>query len=119
MDKLAAATSVGRNAPTPPAIGPADDLPPEYWRSILDDVSADSKPAAYPIQKQRLCDVNRHLLRVGCRRCGRTVEIQTADAVRVAGPQAVWKEIGQRLLDDTCQIRTGSHEDDGCWPLFE
>ena len=55
--------------------------------------------------------------------CGRpsvrTVEIQKADAVRLAGAQAVWKDVGQRLLDDTCQQRTGRHEEDGCWPSFE
>jgi hypothetical protein len=42
-----------------------------------------------------------------------------ADAVRLAGPQAVWKDVGQRLLDDTCQQRTGRHEEDDCWPAFE
>jgi hypothetical protein len=50
---------------------------------------------------------------------GRTVEIQKADAIRLAGAQAVWKDLGQRLLDDTCQVRTGRHEEDGCWPSFE
>jgi hypothetical protein len=29
------------------------------------------------------------------------------------------KAVGQRLLDDTCQQRTGRHEEDGCWPSFE
>jgi hypothetical protein len=57
--------------------------------------------------------------RVACRRCGRTLEIQKADAVRLAGPQAVWKDVGQRLLDNTCTQRTGRHEEDGCWPAFE
>jgi hypothetical protein len=52
-------------------------------------------------------------------RCGRTVEIQKADAVRLYGPLAVWKDVGQRLLDNTCQQRTGRHEEDGCWPVFE
>ena len=59
------------------------------------------------------------MLRVSCRRCARIVEIQKADAVRLAGAQAVWKDVGQRLLDDTCQQRTGRHEEDGCWPSFE
>jgi hypothetical protein len=71
------------------------------------------------IRTQRLADIQRDVLRVGCRRCGRTVEIQKADAVRLAGSQAVWKDVGQRLLDDTCQVRTGRHEEDGCWPSFE
>jgi hypothetical protein len=58
-------------------------------------------------------------MRVSCRRCERTVEIQTADAVRLYGGGAVWKDVAQRLLDDTCQQRTGRHEEDGCWPSFE
>jgi hypothetical protein len=37
----------------------------------------------------------------------RIVEIQRADAVRLYGPHAVWKDVGQRLLDDGCQHRTG------------
>jgi hypothetical protein len=32
------------------------------------------------------------------------------------GPHAIWKNVGQRLLDDACQHRTGRHEEDGCWP---
>jgi hypothetical protein len=61
----------------------------------------------------------RPVLRVACRRCERIVEIQKADAVRLYGAKAVWKDVGQRLLDNTCRQRTGSHEDDGCWPSFE
>ena len=60
-----------------------------------------------------------HVLRISCRRCERTVEIQTADAVRLYGGNAVWKDVAQRLLDNTCQKRTGRHEEDGCWPAFE
>jgi hypothetical protein len=91
-------------------------VPPEYWQAVLDDASADTRPAANPIQ--RLCDINRPLLRVACRRCERTVEIQKADAVRPYGLQAVWKDCARRLLDGTCQVRTGRPEEDGCWPLF-
>ena len=32
---------------------------------------------------------------------------------------AVWKDVAQRLLDNTCRQRTGRHEEDGCWPAFE
>jgi len=46
-------------------------------------------------------------------------EIQKADAVRLYGQQAIWKEVGQRLLNNTCQSRTGRYEEDGCWPSFE
>jgi hypothetical protein len=56
---------------------------------------------------------------VSCRRCDRIVEIQTADAKRLYGEHAVWKDAGRRLLDDSCQQRTGSHEDDGCWPSYD
>jgi hypothetical protein len=59
------------------------------------------------------------MLRVSCRRSERTVEIQTVDAVRLCGGKAVWKDVAQRLLDDTCQQRTGRHEEDGCWPAIE
>ncbi|SHH25435.1 hypothetical protein SAMN05444169_6557 [Bradyrhizobium erythrophlei] len=61
----------------------------------------------------------RDVLRVSCRRCERTVEIQTVDAVRLYGSNAIWKDVAQRLLDDTCQQRTGRHEEDGCWPTLE
>ena len=47
------------------------------------------------------------------------MEIQTADAVRLYGGNAVWKDVAQRLLDNTCQQRTGRHEEDGCWPSLE
>jgi len=47
------------------------------------------------------------------------VEIQTVDAVRLYGANAIWKDVGQRLLDDTCQQRTGRLEEDGCWPAFD
>jgi hypothetical protein len=109
---IAAATR-GNVPPTWPAVCPGD----EYWRAVLDEVEADRGAPGPSIRTQRLADIQRHLLRVACRRCGRTVEIQKADAVRLAG--AVWKDVGQRLLDDTCQQRTGRHEEDGCWPSFE
>jgi hypothetical protein len=54
------------------------------------------------IQSRRLSEIDRHVLRVSCGRCGRIVEFQKADASRLYGPDAVWKEVGQRLLDVTC-----------------
>jgi hypothetical protein len=100
---------------------PGDAMPPEYWESVLNDPRADARPdrSGASIRTQRLSEISKHILRVGCRRCGRTVEIQKADGVRLYGPLAVWKAVGQRLLDDTCQHRTGRHEEDGCWPVFE
>ena len=71
------------------------------------------------MRPRRLSEIQRHVLRVSCRRCERTVEIQAVDAVRLYGGDAVWKDVAQRLLDNTCQQRTGRHEEDGCWPAFE
>jgi hypothetical protein len=90
-------------------------LPQEYWDSVLQDPRAAGRPWL-PIQQMRLSEIARELLRVECRRCGRTVEIQRLDALKLFGPHAVWKDVGQRLLDDGCQIRTGRLEEDGCWP---
>ena len=118
MEKLANAAAVGKNVAPVHTPAPGDEMPPEYWQAVLDDPDA-SRRTGPSMHTQRLSDIQRHLLRVACRRCGRTVEIQKADAVRLAGPQAVWKDVGQRLLDDTCQQRTGRHEEDGCWPSFE
>jgi hypothetical protein len=64
--------------------------------------------ALVPIQQRRLSEIPRHVLRVECLRCFRIVEIQKADAVRLFGPHAVYKDVGQALLDDGCQHRTGS-----------
>lgn len=120
MEKMTAA--VVRKAPREPGLAPDDDLPPEYWRALLDDPRADGRRPDHAhagIRTRRLADIAQHLLRVGCSRCGRAVEIQKADAVRLYGPEAVWRDVGQRLLDNTCTNRTGSHEDDGCWPSFD
>lgn len=115
------AREVGRKAPATPGPAPSDDLPPEYWQALLDGPFADrTNPIARASGRAlRLDEIPPHLLRVGCRRCGRTVEIQKADAIRLYGPDAVWKDVGQRLLDNTCTIRTGRHEEDGCWPSYD
>jgi hypothetical protein len=117
MDRMAAV--VGGNAPTPPAVGPADEMPPEYWAAVRDDALADAGPPGPSIRTLRLSEISRHLLRLSCRRCGRIVEIQKADAACLYGADAVWKEVGQRLLDNTCQQRTGRYEEDGCWPSYD
>jgi hypothetical protein len=96
-------------------------MPAEHWESVLSDPYAGASPVppGPSIRALRLSKIPQHILRVRCSRCGRTVEIQKADAVRLAGPLAIWKDVGQRLLDNTCQNRTGRHEEDGCWPSFE
>ncbi|OSI33037.1 hypothetical protein BST65_03340 [Bradyrhizobium canariense] len=94
---------------------PNGDLPPEYWDAVLRDPRAAGKPWL-PLQQMRLSEIPRELLRVECARCSRCVEIQRLDAVKLYGPHAVWKDVGQRLLVTGCQVRTGRHEEDGCWP---
>ena len=114
MEKLAAAAAPGA---IPSAAAPDAPLPAEYWESVLKDPRADESGAQK--RQRRLSEIQRHVLRISCRRCERTVEIQTADAIRLYGDNAVWKDVAQRLLDNTCQQRTGRHEEDGCWPSLE
>ncbi|WP_354129310.1 hypothetical protein [Bradyrhizobium sp. i1.15.2] len=114
MEKLAAEAA---RRPASPAAAPDAPLPAEYWESVLKEPRADATGAQ--MRQRRLSEIQRHVLRISCRRCERTVEIQTADAVRLYGGNAVWKDVAQRLLDNTCQQRTGRHEEDGCWPAFE
>src|SRR3984893_7543378 len=51
---------------------------------------------ASAMRERKLSEIQRHVLRVSCRRCERTVEIQTVDAVRLYGGKAVWKDVAQR-----------------------
>src|ERR1700724_3060020 len=106
MEKLAA--EVVRRPPAASAAAPDAPLPAEYWDSVLKDPRAGATGAQ--LRQRPLSEIQRHVLRVSCRRCERTVEIQTADAVRLHGGNAVWKDVAQRLLDNTCQQRTGRHE---------
>jgi hypothetical protein len=116
MEKMSSA--VVRKAQPTPALAPDDDLPQEYWQALLEDARVDARSPGLSSGALRLSEIAQHLLRVSCRRCGRTVEIQKADAVRLYGGRAFWKEVGLRLLDDTCTRRTGRHEEDGCWPSY-
>jgi hypothetical protein len=93
-------------------------MPPEYWQAVLKNPRTDIGPAG-PSLRRRLSEIPQHVLRVSCSRCGRIVEIQKVDAVRFYGADAVWKDVGRRLLDNTCQQRTGRHEEDGCWPSYD
>jgi hypothetical protein len=114
MEKLAAK---GDRRQPPSAADPDVPLPAEYWESVLKDPRA--RASVTEARQRRLSEIPRHVLRISCRRCDRAVEIQTADAIRLYGANAVWKDVAQRLLDNTCQQRSGRHEDDGCWPEFE
>ena len=114
MEKLAAEAA---RRPSPSAAAPDAPLPAGYWKSVLEDPRAGTTEGQ--MRQRRLSEIQRHVLRISCRRCQRTVEIQNADAVRLYGANALWKDVAQRLLDNTCQQRTGRHEEDGCWPEFE
>jgi len=114
MEKLAAEAA---RRPGPSTAAPDAPLPAEYWESVLKDPRVAATGAEK--RQRRLSEIQRHVLRISCRRCERTVEIQKADAVRLYGGNALWKDVAQRLLDNTCQQRTGRHEEDGCWPAFE
>ena len=114
MEKLAVQAV---RQPVSPAVAPDAPLPAEYWDSLLKDRRGG--PTGVPVRQRKLSEIQRHVLRVSCRRCERTVEIQTVDAIRLYGGNAIWKQVAQRLLDDTCQQRTGRHEEDGCWPSLD
>ena len=93
MEKLAAEAA---RRPAPSAAAPDAPLPAEYWESVLNDPRTGVTGAQ--VRQRRLSEIQRHVLRVTCRRCERTVEIETADAVRLYGGNAVWKDVAQRLL---------------------
>jgi hypothetical protein len=113
MEKLAAQAERRTAAPVAALDAP---LPDEYWDSLLTDPRAVD---SVQMRQRKLSEIERHVLRVSCRRCERVVEIQTVDAVCLYGGKAVWKDVAQRLLDNTCQQRTGRYEEDGCWPGFD
>ncbi len=81
MEKLGAEAARSRGASSTAA--PDAPLPAEYWESVLKDPRAGATGAQ--MRQRRLSEIQRHVLRVSCRRCERTVEIQTADAVRLYG----------------------------------
>jgi hypothetical protein len=95
-----------------PALAPDDDLPLEYWQALLEAAGAEVKPSGFSMAAQRLTEIPQHLLRVGCRRRRRTVEIQKVDAIRLYGQRAIWKDVGQCLLDDTCTGLSDAAPDD-------
>jgi hypothetical protein len=92
MEKLAAEAA---RRPEAPAAAPDAPLPAEYWDSVLKDPRAKADGAQ--MRQRRHSEIQRHVLRISCRRCERTVEIQTADAVRLHGGKAIWKNVAQRL----------------------
>jgi hypothetical protein len=83
---------------------------------VLSDPRA-TRPSA-PLDARRLSEIDVETLRVACLRCERTVEIRTADAIRLYDPGSTWRDVGRHLLERGCQNRTGRHEEDGCWPDY-
>src|SRR5204863_4621754 len=79
MEKLAAEAAL---RPVPSAAAPDAPLPAEYWESVLNDPHVAATGAEK--RQRRLSEMQRHVLRISCRRCERSAEIQTADAVRSA-----------------------------------
>jgi hypothetical protein len=94
---------------------PTENTDDGWWEAVLNDPRAAGAPRL-PIHQMRLNEIPREILRVDCIRCGRAVEIRHADAVRLYGPHAIWKDVGQRLLNNTWPHLTGRYEEDGCWP---
>ena len=78
MEKLAAEAA---RRPALAAAAPNAPLPAEYWEAVLKDPRAGAHGAQ--MRQRRLAEIQRHVLRVSCRRCKRTGEIQTVDAVRL------------------------------------
>jgi hypothetical protein len=109
MEKLAAEAA---RRPAVPAAAPEGPLSSEYWDSLLNDPRSGGDGR---MRQRKLSEIQSHVLRVSCLRCERTVEIQTVDAVRLYGGKAIWTEVAQRLLDDTCPQPTDRHEEHGCW----
>lgn len=86
-----------------------------WWESVLSDPRAET---VKPSPARTLGAISSDLLRVECLRCFRIVEITRADAIKLYGPQAAWRDVGCQLLDDGCQYRSGNRDADGCWPDF-
>lgn len=93
MDKWAAAA--GRTA-----LAPQDaqgDVPAEYWDAVLADPAVATK-SGIPIQRRRLSEIPRHVLRVGCQRCARVSKSRRRTPCASMG-----------------NMRSGRMLDRGCW----
>lgn len=117
MEKLAREAARRPDVDRPEDQAPRDSLPDELWDAVLADPRAAGR-SPLPILQCRRSEIALQVLRVECLRCLRIVEIQKVDAVRFYGSEALWKDVGQRLLDQTCKNRAGRHEEDGCWPSW-
>ena len=77
------------------ALQPASPAPQDdgWWQSVLTDPALD-RSTWVPIKQRRLSEIPRPMLRDGCIRYGRAVEISHVDALRLHGAHATWKEVG-------------------------
>ncbi|MDT4740246.1 hypothetical protein [Bradyrhizobium sp. WYCCWR 12699] len=71
-----------------------------------------------PSARLTLGEIQAKELTVSCLRCMRGVREYRRDLIARWGADALWRGVGQRLLNERCEIRTGRHEEDGCWPDF-
>ena len=102
MEKLAAEAARRPRPPAAPRCAPSG-------RILGVGAQGSSRHAnGAQMRQRRLSDIQRHVLRVSCRRCERTVEIQTVDAVRLYGGNAIWKDVAQRLLDAASNAPAGT-----------
>lgn len=86
-----------------------------WWSAVLRDPRAGTdRPAA----RLTLGEIAARELTVSCQRCMRVVREYRRDLIARWGADALWRDIGQRLLNERCDQRTGRHEEDGCWPDF-
>ncbi|WP_398482508.1 hypothetical protein [Tardiphaga sp.] len=98
------------------AIGPADPMPDSYWDAVLADPRAEATRPPPSSRPRRLADARREAIRFECLRCFRIVEVTVSDAIKLYGGQAPTRDVGRKLLEQGCMSRTGSRDDDGCWP---
>jgi hypothetical protein len=105
LEKPAAA--VGREPRTMRTLGPADAMPPEYRESVLNDPRARAGRSVH--RALRLSGIPQHILRVSCSRCGRTVEIQKADAVRLLSDCSSRRRFPSPSMRRSTRSRRSSH----------
>ena len=91
-------------------------VPVQVTAAAAESLRSIEAPAAMPARKRRgLIEIE-----LGDGKRVSVDESVDAEALgRVYGTHAVWSDVAQRLPDNTCQQRTGHHEEDGCWPVFE
>ena len=121
MEKLAAAAAVRGNVPPVRTPGPGDEMPPEYWQAVLNDAAGDrGSPWPVPPSGRSGCPIfSGTCCGSPAAAAGGPSRSRRPMPSGWPGPTRSGRTSGSGLLDDTCQQRTGRHEEDGCWPSFE